>query len=138
MSTFLVHPNHIGAVASCTGVRVGGELRNDLNIDDIVHMLAKANLDSIAARYPSETYSDADLDSFVADCSSSAKSANTLCAGSIFNMASCLAYQCCEVDDWHTSDARGLIDLIRIHAGRALASAQVAARGGVTWEYTGV
>jgi len=48
----------------------------------------------------------------------------------IYNMAGCLEYQCCEVDDWIQTDAFWLIQKIKNAAGMKMAD-----NAKIKWNY---
>ena len=145
MSAYLVEQEHIAELckwtfspqrhAHCWNMVKRRPIMSDgetwHKIPEAAKILAEANIASVKARYPDspdmliEDYVDLVIDE-------SKKRANLeLDAADIYSMAVCLDYQSCEVDNWHETDAYGLIKAIQAEAGRVMAS-----RSKIKWTYS--
>jgi len=122
MSAYLVSPEHIGLIAAYARAMLDrGEAV------DLAELLAQANVNSVAARYPNdksgerpgqiEGQSD---DDFIAESRQWAEryDANppTVSHARMCRYIECLEYQCCEVHDWDECVAKHLLDAAREHA----------------------
>ena len=105
----------------------------DCDPKNLVKILAKANIDSVNAKYEQDQsevdgyYIDECLDNLKYSTDGIGQSLLTgvgLCqlgADDIYNMIQCWEYQSCEVDNWHETDAYWLGVRIKDTAGRKLA-----------------
>jgi len=130
MSACLVSPEHITNLAAWAtqpqrrahfyNIAKQRPIEAD-NRRQVTHMLATANLASVAARYGSDDsmYQAGFVDECVAI---SATSQNyNLSPADIYNMCCCFEYQSCEVSDWATTDAFWIIKGIMAEAARLMA-----------------
>lgn len=110
MSAFLVSDDHITAVCTfacdprnlCSVWLNGRRERAAGRHLDMFRMLKQANLDSLTARYGDPaTEADARLGRLV------------LSPIEVVKAVDCLAYQCCEVDEWDETDAARTLESIR-------------------------
>ena len=122
MSAYLVSPEHIGLIAAYARALLG---RGDAV--DFAELLARANVSSVAARYPNdksgerpgqiEGQSD---DDFIAESRQWAEwyDSNSLivCHARMCCYIDYLEYQCCEAHDWYGREAQQLLDASREHA----------------------
>jgi len=151
MSAFIVNPEHIAALVAytqmplmhCYNIHTKQEINNTPK--NFCTVLAKANVDSVDAKYGhnNEHYSAEYLEHlmlFPNECFAELQKFKSmmgfygvpeLTAADIYNMAQCLEYQCCEVDNWTHTDAYWLI-----HAIKNSAALQMAKNAKVKWEYT--
>ena len=150
MSAFIVNPEHIAALVAyaqvpvlhCYNIHTKQEIINTpKNFCDV---LAKANVNSVDAKYGhnNEHYSAEYLEHlmlFPKECLNELEKFKSLIGfygcpnltdADIYNMAQCLEYQCCEVDNWTHTDAYWLIQAIKNAAAKKMASGAA-----VQWEY---
>lgn len=150
MSAFIVNPEHIAALVAyaqvpvlhCYNIHTKQEIINTpKNFCDV---LAKANVNSVDAKYGhnNEHYSAEYLEHlmlFPKECLDELEKFKSLIGfygcpnltdADIYNMAQCLEYQCCEVDNWTHTDAYWLIQAIKNAAAMKMASGAA-----VQWEY---
>jgi hypothetical protein len=149
MSAYLVKPEHIGELIKwiksprkhMNGYNIYTKEEMDTSAEGLVKTLAKANIDSLVSRYGdnSEEYKE-----FSEECLKDLKTSrhgislfgksnighSHLDAKSIWNMAQCLEYQSCEVDNWIETDAYWILSHIQTEAGRIMAS-----EANVGWSY---
>jgi hypothetical protein len=130
MSAYLVSPEHITNLAAwATHPQRRSYFYNiakqrPIDADNrmlITHMLAAANLASVAARYGSD---DSMCQAgYVDECVaiSTTSQNHNLSPADIYNMCCCLEYQSCEVSDWATTDAFWIIKGIMAEAARIMA-----------------
>ncbi len=151
MSAFIVNPEHIAALVAyaqvpvlhCYNIHTKQEIINTpKNFCDV---LAKANVNSVDAKYGhnNEHYSAEYLEHmmlFPKECLDELEKFKSLVGfygcpnlthADIYNMAQCLEYQCCEVDNWTHTDAYWLIQAIKNAAAMKMAQ-----NAKVKWEYT--
>ena len=85
--------------------------------DNVVEALARANLVSLAVRYPdkdpAESFMDISTSEYIKQCKQEAKRAWSVPIVEILKSCSCFEYQACEYDDWHKSKAHKVINAIR-------------------------
>ena len=151
MSAYLVTPEHIGNLVGWS-MQPQRHLhcwnmvqRKPVNLDggngttpyhrgaELARILAEANLASIAELYAVavEAADKHEARDFVADCIKAARRPNLLLsAKDIYNMATCLDYQSCEVHDWVVTDAYWCIRAIMAEAARVMASGAK-----INWSY---
>ena len=141
MSAYLVEPQHItkivkwasnqqqGGVSHCYNLITKEQI--DCDPKQMVMTLAKANIDSLVARYDDEPnkhqriFQDClDILQYSTDGASvsllTGVGSCDLKADDIYNMVRCLEYQSCEVDNWVETDAYWLLNAIRDMAGSKL------------------
>lgn len=112
MSAFFCNAYHVAALAQAIGRETGGYP------EAIADTLARANMESIAARYgdgPADWFDiyDADED-YPRDCVATAKAENFryLSQSDVEVMAHCFDYQACEYKGWEKSTARDLLSCV--------------------------
>ena len=113
MSAYLVEEHHIAYLAQYYKASYQGE-RDSREVYAIADILAKANLDSIAYRYPSD-HETPDTDAmYTAGCYDLANSAlwNAFDPRQVIMSARCYEYQACEPDNYDQSDAAKIINQI--------------------------
>lgn len=137
MSAYLVSPEHITNLAAwATHPQRNVHFYNiakqcPINADNrrtgwsggmlITHILAAANLASVAERYGSDdSMCQAGFVDECVDISTTSQNYN-LSPADIYNMCCCLEYQSCEVSDWATTDAFWIIKGIMAEAARIMA-----------------
>ena len=147
MSAYLVSPEHIAEICKwafhpqrdchdynmATKTKILGASDYISRQREAADILACANLDSIAARYGENSgmYDDTFVDQVLGEVKR--PNVNTyLSPADIYNMAKCLNYQSCEVDDWDQKNAFWLIQAIQDEAGYHMAK-QLAK---VSWSYS--
>lgn len=152
MSAFIVNPEHIAALVAytqaptnkmhCYNIHTKQEINNTAK--NFCTVLAKANVNSVDAKYGhnNDNYSAEYLEHlmlFPNECFHGMQKFKTLMGfygcpdltdADIFNMACCLEYQSCEVDNWTHTDAYWLIQAIKNAAAKKMASGAA-----VQWEY---
>ena len=152
MSAFIVNPEHIAALVAytqaptnkmhCYNIHTKQEINNTGK--NFCEVLAKANVKSVDAKYGDNTahYSEEFIEHlmlFPNECFNELQKFKgmmgfygcpNLTDADIFNMACCLEYQCCEVDNWTHTDAFWLIQAIKNAAAKKMASGAA-----VQWEY---
>jgi hypothetical protein len=148
MSAFIVNPEHIAALANycldpCNKVWIfngytkkkvfdfthpglADKQKNEAKF--IAQTLAKANVKSCHKLYKNndEQYRAdylAELMLFPSECSKAMDKIKHkfLSHADIYNMACCLEYQSCEVDNWISKDAYWIIKAIKDAAGKGMA-----------------
>jgi len=145
MSAFLVSPEHIaemckwafnGSYIHCWNMVERREIKcgfdKPLESHTAAEILARANIESIEARYPNnpDMLRDDFMDLVVG--LSRKVGRHQLIAADIYNMCLCLDYQSCEVENWVSKDAYWLIRAIMAKASREMASAL---RAQISWEF---
>jgi hypothetical protein len=138
MSAYLVSPQHIVEIVKWAKCPQQGDLSHvynqitkkeiDCDAEQMVIILAQANIDSLVARYKDDQN---EYQSIFQDCldilkySTDGVSVSLLSgigscdlnADDIYNMVRCLNYQSCEVSNWVETDAYWLLNSIQDKAG---------------------
>jgi hypothetical protein len=123
MSAYLMDQQTIGLLAhfatesKCVEY---GELYGmgfDNNTDKVVEALTRANLLSLAVRYPDSDpapdFVGMSTAEFISECKQEARRMWSVPVIEILKSCDCFAYQSCEYDDWHKSTAHKIINAIR-------------------------
>lgn len=146
MSAFIVNPEHIAALAAYTQKAGNGEFYYNMitkkeifnGVENFCAVLANANVKGVADKYNKGKVDEADL-MFAKECINElgkfksllgCYNKDTLTDADIYNMAKCLGYQCCEVNDWLETDAYWLITKIK-----GIAANNMAKQAKVQWTY---
>jgi len=137
VSAFLVEPSLIGmlsAYAVDNDLVIYGPLHGKgiYSKKHVAECLAKANLDSITARYPHDRDLNARREEqiYVQDCIKQAEQLyRHFRPAVIAKNTDCLDYQSCETDTWYTSDAFLILTVIRANLVRKLPDYESAAWG---------
>ena len=144
MSAFIVNPKHIAALAAYTKKHPSYFSSKPYSGDPkkIVKILAEANIKSVY-ELDKRVFGDKckakyleDLMLFPADCVKALKNLGTnghnyyLSDKDIYNMACCLNYQSCEVENWIHTTAYWIIKAIKDTAAKSMAS-----DAKVSWEW---
>lgn len=121
MSAFLCNPEHIGALA----VYLNHHL-SDFTPGDLAEELAKANIKSVACRYPSDKDGHRPGPSGIKDAELVSESMAwarhyhqtglPMSSDGISNMFRCFNYQSCEAPDWEGSLLASLVTDGFVHA----------------------
>lgn len=146
MSAFIVNPEHVAALAAYT--QKAGNFSHAYNmmtkkeifngVENFCAVLANANVKSFADKYNKGKVDEADL-MFTKECIKElgkfkslmgCYNKDTLTDADIYNMAQCLEYQCCEVNNWFETDAYWLITKIK-----GIAAGNMAKQAKVQWNY---
>lgn len=122
MSSYLMNPQTIGLLAhfaveskatsysECYGLNLE-------TVDKVVEALVRANLLSLAVRYPDSDpamdFMDLSTDDFICECKDEAKRSWNVPVIEILKSCDCFSYQSCEYDDWYKSKAFKIINVIR-------------------------
>ena len=148
MSAYLVSPEHIAEMCKwafnrsssyrdrphCWNMVERREIKcgfdKSLEAHTAAEILARANIESIEARYPDspDMLQDDFMDLVVG--LSKKMGRHHLSAADIYNMCLCLNYQSCEVENWVTKDAYWLIKAIMAEASRVMAS-----EAQISWDF---
>ena len=150
MSAFIVNPEHIAALVAytqapgyhnhCYNIFTKQEIFN--SVENLCKVLAQANVKSVQAKYnQGEINHDflQDMMIFPDECIKALEKFKGLMGmygtvnmsdADIYNMAGCLEYQCCEVDNWIQTDAFWLIQKIKNAAGMKMAD-----NAKIKWNY---
>ena len=158
MSAFIVNPEHIAALAAytqapgnhahCYNIFTKKEIFN--GVENFCKVLAQANVKSVHTKYKDlnqGAIQGGDIDKdflqdmmiFPDECIKALEKFKGLMGmygtvhmsdADIYNMAGCLEYQCCEVDDWIQTDAFWLIQKIKNAAGMKMAD-----NAKIKWNY---
>jgi len=85
--------------------------------DKVVGALARANLLSLAVRYPdcdpAQTFAGVSTAEFIAECKVEASRMWSVPVIELLKSCDCFSYQSCEYDDWHNSKAHKILGAIR-------------------------
>lgn len=148
MSAYLVSPEHIAEICKWAYSGAYADRPHAWNMVErreikcgfdcalgahtAAEILARANIESIEARYPNcpDMLQENFMDLVVGLSRKAGR--QQLSAADIYNMCLCLDYQSCEVENWVSKDAYWLIRAIMHKASRVMASAL---RAQISWEF---